>query len=47
LLNNAKAPSAHIASPRSEAMTSAKSRLAKAYKAKSKAKPKTFSARHG
>jgi len=42
LLNNSKAPGAHIALPRSEAMTSAKSRLTKAYKTKSRAKPKTF-----
>jgi len=42
LLNSAKAPSAHIASPRSEAMTSAKLRLTKACKAKYRSKPKTF-----
>jgi len=42
LLNNAKAPSAHIASPHGKAMISAKSRLTNVSKGKSKAKPKTI-----
>ena len=42
LLNSAKAPSVHVASPRDEAMTSAKSRLTNASKGKSKAKSNTI-----
>ena len=43
LLNNAKAPGARIASPRSKVITLAKSKLTKAYKAKSRVSLRLFS----